>query len=194
MEEIWKDIPGYEGLYQVSNLGRVYSLPKKWNAGNNGSTREHNGLMLTQILSNGDRYYSVKLTNGKKYKVHILVAMAFLNYLSYKDKFVVDHINNIQTDNKLENLQLITQRENLSKDKIGGTSKYTGVYFNKKNKTFISVISIEKKRISLGSYKCEFTAGKIYKTALKLIDKFDGDKKKFRELVLNYPLQLDETK
>jgi ribosomal protein L15E len=72
--------------------------------------------------------------------------MAFLNHTPCGYKIVVDHIdNNIKTDNRLENLQLITQRENVSKDIKNTSSKYIGVCWHKKAKKWRSSIQINGK-------------------------------------------------
>jgi len=93
-------------------------------------------------------YLSVGLSfNGflKNFCIHQLVAVAFLNHkMDGTYKIVVDHINNIKTDNRVGNLQLITSRENSSKEKRG-TSQYTGVSWNKKIQKWNSFISINRK-------------------------------------------------
>lgn len=80
-KEIWKDIPGYENLYQVSNSGRIKSIGHYTRNNINGGTRLTKGIVLSPyIMPNG--YYQVQLSKkGKKEKhyVHRLVALAFLN-------------------------------------------------------------------------------------------------------------------
>ena len=109
--ENWKDIKGYEGIYQVSDLGRVKSL-------------RYGNILNPYINSTG--YKVVNLSENTKRvtkKVHSLVAECFLNHTPNGYKLVVDHINNVKTDNSLNNLQIITHRENCSKDKKGYSSK-----------------------------------------------------------------------
>lgn len=157
-EEIWKDIPNYEGLYQVSNLGRVKSLTRlifcKY------SYLQKDSRILTQIKSRN--YFQVFLYKNKKpkcYTVHQIVAMVFLNHKPNKTMcIVVDHINNDKTDNRVDNLQLITQRENSSKDVKNKTSKYTGVSWDKKRCKWFSQIYFNKKTYNLGRYKNEYDA------------------------------------
>lgn len=179
MEEIWKDIPGYEGLYQVSSLGHIKSF------------KLNKERYLKQFI-NQDGYYCVEL-NSKHFKVHQIIAITFLNHKPCGNKVVVDHINNIKADNRVDNLQLISHRNNCSKDRKT-TTGFTGVSIHKQTNKYRSYLKIGKEQISLGLYNNIQDAHIIYQTAIKLIDKFDGDKKKFRELVLNYQPQLDETK
>ena len=170
--EKWKDIKGYEGFYQVSNLGRVKSL-KRWidNKGNGGYFLQ--GKIMNTNLSRG--YPTVSLSkngNGKKIRVHQLVAIAFLNHKPCGHKLVVDHIDNNPLNNNIENLQLITNRKNLSKDKKGGTSKYVGVhYINKGTNSWRSITSVNGKLISLGCFPTEERASIAYQLALTQLDK-----------------------
>jgi len=114
-KEIWKNIKNYEGLYQVSNLGNVKSIVK-------------NKFLKPYTDTNG--YFQVSLYNNsvrKVVRIHKLVAENFINKPLTDKVLVIDHINNIKTDNKVSNLRFITNRKNCSKDINNKTSKYTGV-------------------------------------------------------------------
>ena len=112
MQEIWKDCIHYEGLYQVSNYGRVKSLERDTYALNgtvNGHIKEH----IVPQQDNGHGYQTVSLTKfGKTRKeyVHRLVAMAFIP--NPENKPQVDHINTDKADNVVTNLRWVTQSEN----------------------------------------------------------------------------------
>lgn len=167
MEEIYKDIPNYEGLYQVSNLGNVRSLDRV-----NSRGRNIKGLILSLKLRKGYKAtnlcYNAKL---KTFNVHQLVAMAFLSHIPNGHKLVVDHIDNNPLNNRLDNLQIISNRENLSKDKKNGTSKYTGVYWNNSLGKWTSAIVINSNKKVLGHFECETEAHKAYQNKLKEISK-----------------------
>jgi len=165
--EIWKDIPGYEGLYQVSNLGNVYSLPKEWVSGK-GVVRKHEGKILKGSIGNG--YMQIQLSvngNIKLYKIHQLVAIAFLNHIPNGLELVIDHINDNKLDNRVENLQIVTHRFNVYKTQGKYSSKYKGVCWDKKRNKWTSHIKINGKLKHLGVFKCELEASKAYQKALK---------------------------
>ncbi len=171
MEEIWKDIPEYEGLYQVSNLGRVKSLPKEWISGN-GTIRRHNGKIL-KAGSNSGGYLMVNLCKNSKCKqfwIHQLVAVIFLNHTPCGLKLVVDHINDNPSDNRVENLQIVTHRYNVCKTQGKYSSQYKGVYWNKAAKKWNSCIKINKKQKYLGRFTDEYEAHLAYQNALKQIE------------------------
>lgn len=160
--EIWKDIPNYEGHYQVSNLGNVRSLDRYVN-GKKYKTYKKGVVLKTR---NNKGYYDCVLCMNRKfkcYKVHQLVAMAFLNHKPCGHKLVVDHINNIKTDNRIENLQIITARENTTKDRKNTSSKYIGVSWMKRNKRWRAEI----KKTYIGSFKTEIEANNACENKLK---------------------------
>ena len=124
MEE-WKDIKGYEGLYQVSNLGRVKSYPRS-------------GTQIkTEHIWNGSKstfhnYYQVTLSKHntyKNYRVHRLIAETFLDKTKFKfssteditkiniNDLVVNHKNKNTYDNRVENLEWCTQKYNIEHKK-----------------------------------------------------------------------------
>ena len=106
--EIWKDVFGYEGFYQVSNLGNVKRV---------GSFRGVNKAYLKNYyltpVDNGKGYYRIKLTVNNKSKrvmLHRIIAKAFIaNPNNYP---YINHINAIRKDNRLENLEWCTQSQN----------------------------------------------------------------------------------
>ncbi len=163
MEE-FRDVPGYEGLYQVSNLGNVKSLSRL-------VKRCGYFLCKERILKNGlskNGYYTVALS-GKSYYVHKLVAMTFLNHKPCGYKLVIDHINDNQLDNRVENLQLVTQRENVCKTQGRYSSKYKGVNWHKDHKKWMCSIYMNGKKKHLGYFDCELKAHLVYQNKLKEI-------------------------
>lgn len=117
--EIWKDVVGYEGLYKVSNLGRVFSLKRKVLNKRNIKPR-----MLK--LHRTNKYCFVSLCKDRKRrlrceKVHRLVAMAFIQ--NPNNKPCVNHINNNGFDNRVENLEWVTNYENIQHAKKLGIYK-----------------------------------------------------------------------
>jgi len=155
--ETWKDIPDYKGIYQVSNLGRIRSL-------------KFNKVKYLKRRLNLNGRYSVNLYKQKRMisnnRVSVLVARAFLGHKPCGYKLVVDHIDNNKLNDKLYNIQVITSRENLSKDKKGGTSKYTGVCWSKERNKWVARIRINGKKKHLGLFSSEDDAGKAYQDAL----------------------------
>ena len=92
--------------------------------------------------------------------------MTFLNHNPNGHKVVVDHVDNNKTNNSIYNLQVITARLNVSKDRLDKTSKYTGVCWHKAGRKWYAQIRIEGKTKYLGSYKSEFRAHLAYQNIL----------------------------
>ena len=172
--EIWKDVPGYEGIYQVSDMGNVKSLSREVLRNGKYPIIIKEKILKPVLNSNG--YLILGLSkNGfiKKITVHTLVAMAFFNHKpDGTHKIVVDHINNNKLDNRLVNLQLISQRENSSKDKKG-TSQYTGVRLIKSTNKWRTDIRINGNKKFLGLFTDEYEAHLVYQKALKMYHEGD---------------------
>lgn len=166
-KEEWKDIPGYEGYYQINNNGDVKSLKKK-RANRHGFFLQKEKILRS--VKNGDGYLGVCLIKNKKginSNIHVLLAICFMDHVPCGQKRVVDHINNIKTDNRLSNLQIISHRENLCKDKKRGSSKYIGVSWAKRANKWVSVIGINGKTKYLGCFVNEIDAHNAYQNELK---------------------------
>lgn len=170
--EVWKDVKGYEGLYQVSNIGRVYSLPKEWIVGN-GVRRRHDGIIMRHTISRVGYKMVILVKDGKQKNrsIHQMVAESFLNHVSCGYKMVVDHINNDKLDNRVENLRIVTQRSNSSRRSSEKSSKYVGVHFYKQTGKWRAQIVINKKKHHIGYYESELDAYNAYKQKIKEIEK-----------------------
>lgn len=155
MEEIWKDIKGYEGLYQVSNFGRVKSLISK-------------GKIL--FMSTRSGYFIVNLCKKCKRvskQVHRLVADAFIN--NPLNKNIVNHIDFDRKNNNVENLEWCTQKENVIwssnrmrkhrlKPMTNTNERY--IIYRKSNNTYRVIID-----------RKEYKSQKTMEDAIKLRDK-----------------------
>ncbi len=127
MDEVWKDVAGYEGLYEVSNFGRVRSLDrvtKSW---------KFKGKMLV-LLNNGNGYKRVKLSKdgvNRSFLVHRLVAQAFLEVP--EGEYEVNHLDTRKDNNHVDNLEVCDREENL-------LHAWSGNSFNKLKKEEVHYI------------------------------------------------------
>lgn len=170
MKEIWKDVPNYEGMYKVSNLGRVKSLERKVKHWKGGSRLIKEKILKQNICTYGYKYIALNKEGKKRStKVHRIVAIAFLNHKPFGMELVIDHINNVKTDNRVENLQLITNRQNVTKDLKKNSSDYIGVSWSKHANKWVSRTWINGKRTHIGYFNCELAAAKAYNDKLKTI-------------------------
>jgi len=156
-KEIWKDVPDYEGVYQVSNLGNVKSF------------KRNNPKILKACLDTpGYKYVVLSKNNKTKNKrVHTLVAEAFLGHVVCGQKLVVNHINFSRIDNRVDNLEIVTNRENTNKKHIKSVSKYVGVTWSKDNAKWRAQIQIGYNKKHLGYFSNEEDAYNAYQAVLK---------------------------
>lgn len=158
--EVFKDVPGYEGLYQVSDLGRVKSFKRK-------------RPKILRLIFNNEGYLIVtfrKLRNNKTKKVHQLVAICFLNHTPCGYNLIINHINIIRFDNRARNLELTSVRENNNKKHIKSSSKYVGVSWMKERRKWIAKINHNCKSIYLGLFENEIDAHNAYQKELENIN------------------------
>ena len=113
-KEVWRDIAGYEGLYMVSNVGRVKSLARRVKRGFCEVWVEEQMMTIHNCKSKGYGCYSqvtlFKDGKQKSHRIHRLVALSFLK--RKKGCNQVDHINGDKLDNRVENLRWVSQSEN----------------------------------------------------------------------------------
>ncbi len=162
MEEIWKDVQGYEGRFLISSTGKLKSI-----------IDNKEKLMNGCIITKGYLLYSLswKLKNKtNSYTAHQLVAQAFLGHIIGGYKLVVDHINDNKLDNRVENLQIVTQRENAFKTQGKYSSKYKGVCWHKNRNKWKADININGKLKYLGSFDIEHEAHLAYQNALNNLE------------------------
>lgn len=149
--EIWKDVIGYEGLYQVSNMGRVKSLPRIIKQ--NGNDRVIYGNLMSETRDNGSGYINMYLCNGENgcevVYAHILVAKHFIH--NEFNKETVNHKDGNKKNNKVSNLEWATQKEqseHVIKNKLRRKNKnsftddeiqdiYTELVYNNKTYKYI---------------------------------------------------------
>lgn len=113
MEEVWKDIKGYEGYYQVSSLGRIRSVDREI-VDKNGVKKLIHGKIMQHVF-NSDGYPSITLCcNGadKRLKIHRLVALAFLPNPGNLPE--VSHLDETRTNNRIDNLAWSSHKDNLN--------------------------------------------------------------------------------
>lgn len=179
VKEIWKDVKGYEGLYQVSNLGRVKRLAHYRSHFKGGKS-----FFLDKILKNSinnEGYVNYKLYNKglkKTIKGHRLVATHFIeNNLKLKE---VNHIDGFKSNNCVSNLEWVSIRGNQSHryKKQKTSSKYAGVSYRSDLKNqWVSQYRLNYKTIHIGCFETEKQAAIAYESEMKrlgFINKYSG--------------------
>lgn len=153
--EIWKDIKDFEGLYQISNYGRVKSLERTIH----GSNRDmHYKDMIVKISKNNRGYYLITLYNTnvfKRYLVHRIVAETFIP--TNNNKLEVNHIKPVtkdMCDNRVCNLEWVTSKENSQWSIELGRASKPPTYFGKKHPNHKSIYQINKNGIIENYWDC----------------------------------------
>lgn len=139
--EVWKDINGFEGIYQVSDLGRIKSLEKNiphWRGGESvikefykKSFKSRSGYLIVPLTKNGNEY---------KFLIHRIVAEAFIENPLNKPQ--VNHKNGIKTDNRAKNLEWNTHSENIRHADDNGLRNLKGINNSQSKLTETQVLEI----------------------------------------------------
>lgn len=166
-EEIWKDIAGYEGRYQISNHGNVKSLTRTIIQVNGKPLTTRERILKFRIDPSG--YRTTHFWIGEKehtYKIHRLVAFHFVeNPMNHN---VVNHLDSNRINNYYKNLEWCSFRENAThahKQRKGKKSKYVGVCKGRRNKW--SAYLYVGKSTNLGSFNTEEEAYQAYLNAME---------------------------
>ena len=151
--EEWRSVKDFED-YKISSFGRLKNSKGRLLEGSLHTV----GYLATNLTKDQTAYF--------KY-IHILVAEAFLGYTPDKGVIVADHIDTDKTNNRLENLQVISHRSNLTKDRDNKTG-FHGVAAISKN-SYMAKIIYKGEVKCLGYYNTPEEAGKVYQEFLKTI-------------------------
>lgn len=157
--EIWKDIAGYEGLYQISSFGNVKSLLRTVDRGVSGLLVIKEKILKVGLDNAG--YYHVSLCKNNKgvtLKIHRLVAINFIENKLNVDE--VNHIDRNKLNNNISNLEWVSKRENCTHREINKnwTSNYVGVHKSSGRNKWTAAIRVNNKVIRLGNYSTELEA------------------------------------
>ena len=162
LNEVWKPVKGFEGLYEVSNLGNVRSVDRYVMNGNRccllkGKPKKaypHSmGYLMADLYKNGQ---------GIHYLIHRLVAEAFIP--NPKNLPCIDHINTIKTDNRVENLRWCSHKENMNNPLTREHNK------NRPKEVYEKILATKRKN---QCYHCEIP---VY-----YVDE-DGSKRSFKSM------------
>ena len=153
MKEIWKDIEGYEGIYQVSSNGNVKSLSRMilFTSKLNKKYERPYGEKTLSPKVDKDGYLLVNLylnKSPKTHKVHRLVATHFIDNLESKPQ--VNHIDGMKTNNEVQNLEWVTPKENLAHASLEGLLRVGSSHGNSKltEKQIIEIFNLSKSGLS----------------------------------------------
>jgi hypothetical protein len=168
----YREIPGFS-KYGISESGEVIIF-------------KTGKILKPQLNKKGYLRIGLLPDEGKRkwFRVHKLVTMVYLGHEPCGMQMVVDHIDHNKLNNHVSNLQIISNRENCSKDmwRHDYTSQYVGVTWNKQRQKWRTGIKINGKRQHLGFFIDELDAARAYELALTYVDQYQ-DKKQFRQFL-----------
>jgi hypothetical protein len=172
--ETFKDIIGWEGFYQISNLGNVKSLPR-FSDNHSGFKKNLKGKILkAQISKTG--YYVVDLKHNSKrktFKLHRLIAIHFIE--NTFNKGFINHINGIKTDNSIGNLEWVSVAENNKHAVIIGLKNDYGVNNSKSKLKKEDVLFIRNSNLKLSELAAIFNMNQSGISKVRLYKTYKND-------------------
>lgn len=173
MEKLnWKPFyfNGNETNIIVSDCGKVSRVYKDWAIKKFAKDKYKYGPIDLSKLKDNNGYIRIKVliknNPARSFTIHLIVASAFLNHKIGGNKIVIDHIDSNKKNNNVNNLRVVTARENCSKEKTIKSGLPVGVCYNKRQNCYGSHIVISKKKIFLGNYKDVESAALAYQNKL----------------------------
>jgi hypothetical protein len=174
----WKAVfyNGLETNIEVTKCGKVRRVEVDWYGFSkmcNNAVYGEVDFSKLKLHPKGYKILTIQIKGigMKPFEIHRLIAAAFLNYtFGNKKTFVVDHIDNNKLNNNLDNLQIITHRENTSKDRYLKSGLPVGVCFDKSRNKYISGIRINGIRKFLGRFNTIKEASDAYQIKLKSLN------------------------
>ena len=146
--EVWKEVVGYEGRYEVSNMGKVKSLIT-------------NKIMRTCVSKKGYRVASLYRAGEKKTRNYLVHKMVMDSFVGELEGFQVNHVNGDPSDNRLQNLEYVTPRENIN-HRLLNNKNLRGTYKQTWSGRYSAAIKIKGKRKNLGTFDTEKQAHDAY--------------------------------
>lgn len=149
--EIWKDVVGFDGVYEISNYGRVKS--------------QNYGILIRKPRINKGGYETVRLWKDAKAKFYLIHRLVFSHFLGeLNENLVIDHIDGNKVNNHYSNLQQITSRANTNK---AVSNKYMkGVKKVNNGGYYTASMNVKYKRYYLGCFKTIEEANEAYNKAV----------------------------
>ena len=160
---------GLETNLEVTKCGKVKKIRVDWMT----YKTTIGEINLTKLKVDNNGYIQLKIQikglKPKTIRLHQLVALTFLGYEFNYQKSVVDHIDSNILNNHVDNLRIVSHRENMSKERTIKSGFPVGVWFYKERNKFISRIYINDKLIYIGSFDTPEEASQAYQNKLKTI-------------------------
>ena len=163
--EIFRPIKDYEGLYEISDLGRVKSVERTITKSGKGTKFIRERILRYNTNLKGYRYVILsKNSKLRNFTIHKLVWQSFGD-AERKEK-VIDHITENKLFNWIKNLQLLSNRENRTKSTLASKTLPIGVSYIKKTNNYIAKFSYNNRSIHLGTFKTIGKASQAYQSKL----------------------------